>query len=688
VVCIFPDPNLETVIRTALVQPTGDILRDDLLTITELEENTSWHIVDLSGMQCLENLTKLEFQSNAIVDLSPLSGLVNLHELDLDHNEIRDLSPLSGLTNLTRIDLAANQVSDVSPLAGLVNLEWLGLTWNEITDIGPLSGLTNLVFIGFSDNQISDLSPLAGLINLTNIGFWGNQIADISALSGLTNLTDLYASQNLISDISALSGLTQLEHLHLTENQVSDVSALSGLTNLDYVIFRDNQVSDISPLGGLTGLRQLYMDGNLISDIEPLLGITDLYDADVTDNLLDCTDPTTQFVIATIGPRLDSDCSVCVPSSDVCVDNGYDCGTAYHPDCLGIPVDCGTCTGPDECVANMCEACEDLRADTEVCGTGECGTVDDSCGVARSCGTCADPTDSCVANVCQPVLEGGVVYRCDSMQYGTDQCSDFLESDGWTAVEAEAECTAFSDPGTETFTTTTVAGSCKNTVDQGAFPKRCDACQVDTDDPAPRTCVGNDFYLYIPAFFPDAVCVDYMGGTIVPAPWPGYPLCPDPRTDGEVCGGAECGTVDDNCGTARSCGTCADPADSCVAGMCTGSGDIVYRCDGINYGADHCIDFLESDGWTAVTAAAECAAQSDPGTDTLTTTTLAGSCKNTVDQAAFPKRCDACEVDTNDPTPRPCVGNDFYLYIPAFFPDTVCVNYLGGTITPAPWPDY
>jgi internalin A len=531
----------------------------------------------------------------------------------------------------------------------LLNIEDFRASDQNIADLTGMECLEYVRVLYLDGNTISDVSPLGGLIRLESLYLQQNIIGEISALNGfgLANLIRLRIHENLITDISGLSGMTSLEYLRMWDNQITDISPLSACTGLRFVGADDNQIGDISALSGKPTLYQLYLRNNQVSDISPLSGLPLCCDSDLSGNNLDCDDPVTQAVIAEHGDDLVTDCPNCVPSSDVCADNGYECGPAYHSDCPSMPVNCGTC---------------------------------------------ADPTDACVANLCEPIVTGGAVYRCDSVQYGAEQCLDFLELDGWTLAEAEAECANFADdPSLTTIMVTTETGSCKNTLDQAVFTKRCDTCEVDfSDTTTPRPCVGNDFYLYVPSYFPDNVCVDQLGGDIVPAPWPDYPLCPDSRTDAEVCGTAECGTVDDGCGVARDCGSCTDPADSCLVNMCepASGGGVVYRCDGIAYGADHCIDFLASDGWTAVTAVAECAAQSDPGSDTLTTTTLAASCMATVNQGTFPKRCDACEVDTNDPTPRPCVGNDFYLYVLASFPDSVCVDYLGGTIVWAPWPVY
>jgi hypothetical protein len=83
-------------------------------------------------------------------------------------------------------------------------------------------------------------------------------------------------------------------------------------------------------------------------------------------------------------------CSLaCVPTTDVCVDNAFDCGSATHgTECLLDTWDCGNCAGAfDVCQSNLC-VCEDSRTDVEVCGAACDTTVPDNCAVDRTCPVC------------------------------------------------------------------------------------------------------------------------------------------------------------------------------------------------------------------------------------------------------------------------------------------------------------
>ncbi len=139
---VFPDENLEAVIRDALDNPEGDITPAELAGLTKLSAREGG-ITDLSGIEYCTNLTWLELSRNQIRDVSPLASLTNLTMLQLNNIssysiQIDDISPLSSLTNLTYLSLRSNEISDISPLASLTNLQWVSLYNNQISDISPL----------------------------------------------------------------------------------------------------------------------------------------------------------------------------------------------------------------------------------------------------------------------------------------------------------------------------------------------------------------------------------------------------------------------------------------------------------------------------------------------------------------------------------------------------------------------
>ncbi|MCP4345189.1 MAG: leucine-rich repeat domain-containing protein, partial [Desulfobacterales bacterium] len=131
---IFPDENLEAVIRQAINKPSGEILESDLQGITELYYTGMKDIENIEGLQYCTKLDQLDLSFNQINDISAVAGLTNLTELRLYGNEISDIIAVAGLTNLTVLDLYYNGISDISAVAGLTNLTELRLYNNEISD--------------------------------------------------------------------------------------------------------------------------------------------------------------------------------------------------------------------------------------------------------------------------------------------------------------------------------------------------------------------------------------------------------------------------------------------------------------------------------------------------------------------------------------------------------------------------
>ena len=111
---VFPDPNLEAAVRDALNKPSGDVTCADIRLLTELIA-VSDSVEILEGLQFAVNLTTLDLADDALIrDLTPLQRLTNLTRLDLGGNDISDISALvrnSGLGSGDTVDLGSNPLS-------------------------------------------------------------------------------------------------------------------------------------------------------------------------------------------------------------------------------------------------------------------------------------------------------------------------------------------------------------------------------------------------------------------------------------------------------------------------------------------------------------------------------------------------------------------------------------------------
>ncbi len=108
------------IIREAMARSQSisveDLPRHDFNNIRRLDLLRGADISDISTLQGLTSLKRLNLESTQVSDLSPLQNLTSLMRLDLERTQVSDLSPLRGLTHLERLDLGGAQVSDLSPL--------------------------------------------------------------------------------------------------------------------------------------------------------------------------------------------------------------------------------------------------------------------------------------------------------------------------------------------------------------------------------------------------------------------------------------------------------------------------------------------------------------------------------------------------------------------------------------------
>jgi len=157
VVVTFPDSNLETVIRTLISKPTGDIHRSDLMGLVLLDGNNK-SIVSLSGVEYCTNLIEIFMSDNSVSDLGPIASLIKLRQIQFYNDSISDIAPLAGLVNLERIILGSNSISNISSLSGITNLHILHLSENNISDLSPLvtnSGLAAKDTVYLAGNPLS-----------------------------------------------------------------------------------------------------------------------------------------------------------------------------------------------------------------------------------------------------------------------------------------------------------------------------------------------------------------------------------------------------------------------------------------------------------------------------------------------------------------------------------------------------
>jgi len=210
---IFPDKNLETVIR--------EILKKKQIDKPKIEEAD------------LKTIYFLDAKGRGIADLTGLEKCTNLASITLTDNQITSVAPLSGLKHCQFLDLAGNQIEDISPLGGMVKLQYLQLERNKVSRLDGLENLENLRSLYLSDNQISSLAPLASLSRLTSLYVDRNKVADLQPLGSLKWLSSLGLRNNAVTNLAPLQGLTELRYTFLQGNELTDLAPLVEMAQKD-----------------------------------------------------------------------------------------------------------------------------------------------------------------------------------------------------------------------------------------------------------------------------------------------------------------------------------------------------------------------------------------------------------------------------------------------------------------------
>ncbi|MFW5878227.1 MAG: hypothetical protein ACOCVR_00275, partial [Myxococcota bacterium] len=294
----------------------------------------------------------------------------------------------------------------------------------------------------------------------------------------------------------------------------------------------------------------------------------------------------------------DDDTAECEPRT--CESAGLECGV--HDDNCGVTIDCGSCSGTDQCVDGVCQACQ-----PETCESlgAECDSHPDGCGDMVDCGNCDDgyscQAGTCVEDECVPETCESLGFECDTHDDGcggTVECGDC--DDGYscesgvcvedacvpdTCQELGVECGSHDD-------------GCGGTVNCGDCAGSQDECQEGVCVCVPPTCeeLGRECGTWN----------DGCGDTITCGPCPEGTTCRD--FDGmciESCvpqtceaAGAECGFINDGCGNVVDCGQCSDglicgaeTPNQCGEGACEPE-----TCESLGYQCgshtDGCGDFI------------------------------------------------------------------------------------------------
>lgn len=141
----IPDAVFKSIIYYNLNKPNQGqaIYLSDLLSLTSLKYSNAGTIANLTGIEFMTNLKRLEITNTTLGSLNGLQNLTNLKTLILKNDGIADISPIKSLTGLEYLDLSSNKITSISSLKGLTRLKYLYLANNynnstNLTDYSPV----------------------------------------------------------------------------------------------------------------------------------------------------------------------------------------------------------------------------------------------------------------------------------------------------------------------------------------------------------------------------------------------------------------------------------------------------------------------------------------------------------------------------------------------------------------------
>lgn len=127
----------------------------ELTTLRHLEANAFGYVSDLSPLENLVELRRLELRGSRTTDLSPLSSLRQITHLNLNQNPIASLAPLENITQLRELSVAQAALSEPISLGSLHELRHLDLSFNEITALTALVELPFLSTVDLRNNALN-----------------------------------------------------------------------------------------------------------------------------------------------------------------------------------------------------------------------------------------------------------------------------------------------------------------------------------------------------------------------------------------------------------------------------------------------------------------------------------------------------------------------------------------------------
>lgn len=202
----------------------------------------------LSGITNLTNLEKLHIMLDLDIknmDLFPIGELTQLKDFYIWESNL-DMSFLEKLENLEKLEIGRSKVPDLSFVQNMTQLKRITVSDIEDTDLAYFKNEKNLESVWLEGYRIRNLEGLSGTEHLQRLS--------------LTEKEKDAAKRGTVS-LEVLSEMEELQSLTLVRIKAEDITPISGLSNLEELILVDIGLEDIQCLASLTNLKTLEING-------------------------------------------------------------------------------------------------------------------------------------------------------------------------------------------------------------------------------------------------------------------------------------------------------------------------------------------------------------------------------------------------------------------------------------------
>ncbi|CAL5979473.1 leucine-rich_repeat protein [Hexamita inflata] len=195
----------------------------------------------------LINLQILDISHNSFQNIDSIKYLKKLKELNISFSySLINITPLQYLTYITKLEIEQSKIISICALRSLTNLESLNLANNKIVHVDTaLNSMTKLQYLKLNGNQVSDLTALQKHPNLSKLVMFNQMLAypfksDIFRANKLRNierpilqLNDLIKQRQIKSQfknkVNALVERIKLNQIHFTSQVVLLFQQLNSL---------------------------------------------------------------------------------------------------------------------------------------------------------------------------------------------------------------------------------------------------------------------------------------------------------------------------------------------------------------------------------------------------------------------------------------------------------------------------